>query len=96
MQNAITTSMIAETRKFKTSKKMFSIRSKIQNALPEPMGLAQPHWVPPILDMNQSQCAKLVRPAFHRHNPPASPHGETFFVKPTELSTSFHVVAFQG
>jgi hypothetical protein len=97
MQNAITTSMIAETRKFKTSpKKKFSIRSKIQNALPEPMGLAQPHGVPPILDVNQSQRAKLVCPAFHRHNPPASPHSETFFVKPAELSTSFHVGALQG
>jgi hypothetical protein len=97
MQNAITTSMIAEARKFKTRKrKCFRSDQKFKMHCPNRWGLHSLTGLPPNLDVNQSQCAKLVCPAFHRHNPPASPHGETFFVKPTELSTSFHVDAFQG
>jgi hypothetical protein len=40
------------------------------------------------------ECAQGGGLVFHRHQPPASPHGEDFFVKPAELSRLFHVVAF--
>jgi len=76
MQNTITASMIAETRKFKTSQgERFRLD---QNALHVPMWLALPQWAPPILNVNQSVRASAAKRAFHRHHPPASPHGPVF------------------
>ena len=77
MQNTITTSMIAETRKCKTpSKKTFSIRSKCIARTRG--GLHSLDSPPPFPEHEPTRIRGFADQTFHRHKPPASPHVELF------------------
>jgi hypothetical protein len=86
MQNMITTSMIAETRKFKTSsKKRFRLD---QNASHVPRVACTASVLHPLSAHEPTRIRVSAWQTFHRHNPPSSPHGEGFLVKPSRAFDS--------